>query len=42
MIQVKICGITNKKEIEYLNILKPNIKNLDLKVENIYIGEDLI
>ncbi|AWK52339.1 N-(5'-phosphoribosyl)anthranilate isomerase [Clostridium beijerinckii] len=23
MIQVKICGITNKKEIEYLNILKP-------------------
>lgn len=23
MIQIKICGITNKKEIEYLNILKP-------------------
>lgn len=23
MIQVKICGITNKKEIEYINILKP-------------------
>lgn len=23
MIKVKICGITNKKEIEYLNILKP-------------------
>ncbi|MFW2487506.1 phosphoribosylanthranilate isomerase [Clostridium chromiireducens] len=23
MIQVKICGITNKNEIEYLNILKP-------------------
>ncbi|OOM74848.1 N-(5'-phosphoribosyl)anthranilate isomerase [Clostridium puniceum] len=23
MIQVKICGITNKKEIEYLNVLKP-------------------
>lgn len=23
MIQVKICGITNKEEIEYLNILKP-------------------
>ena len=23
MIQVKICGITNKKEIKYLNILKP-------------------
>ena len=23
MIQVKICGITNKTEIEYLNILKP-------------------
>ncbi|MCE5221347.1 MAG: phosphoribosylanthranilate isomerase [Clostridium sp.] len=23
MIQVKICGITNKQEIEYLNILKP-------------------
>jgi phosphoribosylanthranilate isomerase len=23
MIQVKICGITNKKEIEYLNLLKP-------------------
>jgi len=23
MIQVKICGITNKKEIEYLNMLKP-------------------
>ena len=23
MIQVKICGITNKDEIEYLNILKP-------------------
>jgi phosphoribosylanthranilate isomerase len=24
MIQIKICGITNKKEIEYLNILKPD------------------
>ena len=23
MIQIKICGITNKEEIEYLNILKP-------------------
>jgi len=23
MIQIKICGITNEKEIEYLNILKP-------------------
>lgn len=23
MIEIKICGITNKKEIEYLNILKP-------------------
>lgn len=23
MIQIKICGITNKKEIEYLNVLKP-------------------
>jgi len=23
MIQVKICGITNKKEIDYLNVLKP-------------------
>lgn len=23
MIQVKICGITNKNEIKYLNILKP-------------------
>lgn len=23
MIQIKICGITNKQEIEYLNILKP-------------------
>lgn len=24
MIQIKICGITNKHEIEYLNILKPD------------------
>ena len=23
MIQIKICGITNEKEIEYLNVLKP-------------------
>ena len=23
MIQIKICGITNKQEIEYLNTLKP-------------------
>ena len=24
MVKVKICGITNKDEIEYLNILKPS------------------
>ncbi|NSA19597.1 phosphoribosylanthranilate isomerase [Clostridium saccharobutylicum] len=24
MIKIKICGITNKKEIEYVNILKPD------------------